>query len=177
MLTTLADGLIQKGSRVLIKPNLLLPAKPEKAIVTHPLVVKAAAEYAIEAGGRVQISDSPAMGTFKKVLKEGEYQGSLDGLNANLTPFTISTRKDIGTPFKEIDLAKDAIDADVIINIAKLKTHSQMLLTLGVKNLFGCVIGAKKPEWHLRAGVDRDLFAKLLVQIGRESINLDETTR
>jgi ferredoxin len=40
-----------------------------------------------------------------------------------------------------------------------------MLLTLGVKNLFGCVVGLTKPEWHLRSGVDRNMFARLLVQI------------
>ena len=40
-----------------------------------------------------------------------------------------------------------------------------MLLTLGVKNLFGCIVGLRKPQWHLRAGVDRELFAALLVQI------------
>jgi ferredoxin len=40
-----------------------------------------------------------------------------------------------------------------------------MLLTLGVKNLFGCVVGMRKPEWHLRAGVDREMFARLLVRV------------
>ena len=40
-----------------------------------------------------------------------------------------------------------------------------MLLTLGVKNLFGCIVGIRKPEWHFRTGVDREMFAKLLVNI------------
>ena len=40
---------------------------------------------------------------------------------------------DIGEPFGIIDLARDALEADVIINLPKLKTHDQMLLTLGVK--------------------------------------------
>jgi ferredoxin len=40
-----------------------------------------------------------------------------------------------------------------------------MLLTLGVKNMFGCIIGFQKPEWHLRTGVDREMFARLLVRI------------
>ncbi len=52
-----------------------------------------------------------------------------------------------------------------MINLAKLKTNTQMLLTLGVKNLFGCIVRLQKPEWHLRAGVDREMFAPLLVQI------------
>ena len=73
---------------------------------------------------------------------------------------------DIGEPFGAIDIAKEAIQADAIVNLAKLKTHSQMLLTLAVKNLFGCIVGYRKPEWHMRAGVDRQVFAKLLVRIG-----------
>jgi ferredoxin len=46
-----------------------------------------------------------------------------------------------------------------------LKTHSLTLLTLGVKNLFGCIPGPKKPLWHLKAGKDRETFAKILVNI------------
>jgi len=38
-------------------------------------------------------------------------------------------------------------------------------MTLGVKNMFGCVIGLEKTRWHYRVGIDRDLFARLLVQI------------
>jgi len=40
-----------------------------------------------------------------------------------------------------------------------------MLLTLGVKNMFGCIVGMRKPEWHFRTGIDRDKFAELLVTI------------
>ncbi len=71
----------------------------------------------------------------------------------------------MGEPFKKIEIARDALEADVLINLPKLKTHSQMLLTLGVKNLFGCIVGFGKPQWHLRAGVDREVFATLLVRI------------
>ncbi len=39
------------------------------------------------------------------------------------------------------------------------------LLTLGVKNLFGCIVGFEKQQWHLRTGVDREMFAALLVRI------------
>ena len=163
----LINGRIPKGARVLIKPNLLLPSKPDKAIITHPLIVKAAAEYVIDCGASVTIQDSPAMGTFDRVLKEGGYREVFDGLEVAFAPFKTSVKKDIGSPFGEIDIARDALEADLVINIAKLKTHSQMLLTLGVKNLFGCIIGYRKPEWHFRSGVDREMFAGLLVQIYR----------
>ena len=167
MIDSLMKGCIPKNAGVLIKPNLLIPAKPEKAIVTHPLIVRIVAEYVIGCGAAVRIQDSPAMGTFDRVLKESAYRDVFEGLDVAFAPFKESVKKDIGSPFGPIDMAKDALEADLVINIAKLKTHSQMLLTLGVKNLFGCIIGYRKPEWHLRSGVDRDMFAKLLVQISR----------
>jgi uncharacterized protein (DUF362 family)/NAD-dependent dihydropyrimidine dehydrogenase PreA subunit len=82
-----------------------------------------------------------------------------------IKPFKSIRKIDVGKPFGMIDIADDPFNADVIVNLPKLKTHSQMLLTLGVKNLFGCIVGLNKSEWHLRSGVDRDMFAKLLVRI------------
>ena len=165
MLEAINGHLIRKQDKVLIKPNFLLPAAQEKAVTTHPLVIKAVAEYALGKGARVQISDSPATGSFKKILEKGGYNKAFADINIEFKEFTASAKVDIGEPFGKIDMARDALEADVVINLAKLKTHSQMLLTLGVKNMFGCIIGFNKPEWHLRIGVDRQMFAKLLVQI------------
>jgi len=91
----------------------------------------------------------------------------LKGLDVEFGKFSDTIQHDIGKPFGIIDMAKDPFESDLVINLPKLKTHSQMFLTLGVKNLFGCIVGLKKPEWHFRTGVDRDMFAKLLVQIYR----------
>ena len=151
--------------KVIVKPNLLLPAKPEKAVLTHPFVVKAVSEYILSKGCTVRISDSPATGSFDKVIKEGGYKKVFDGLDVEFKEFTTSVKIDIGRPFGKIDIAKEVIDADVVINLAKLKTHAQMYLTLGVKNMFGCIVGLKKPNWHYRTGINREMFARLLVQI------------
>ncbi|MBI4683416.1 MAG: DUF362 domain-containing protein [Nitrospirae bacterium] len=165
IMDSLAGDRIQSNSRVVIKPNLLAPASPEKAIVTHPLVVKAAVEYVLNKGAIPQISDSPAVGSFEKILKESGIKSALKGMDVEYREFKESVIVDVGEPFKKIEIASDTINADFIINLPKLKTHTQMLLTLGIKNLFGCVVGLKKPEWHVRAGVDREMFARLLVKI------------
>ena len=170
MLEAIDTDFIKKNSRVLIKPNFLQPVKPEKAVLTHPLVVKAVTEYVIAKGAHPRISDSPAIGAFDRLLKEGGYKKALEGLNVDIRPFKNTTRIDIGNPFQEIDIARAVFEADVVINLPKLKTHAQMLMTLAVKNLFGCIVGFKKPEWHMRSGIDRHTFAKLLAQIYR-SIN------
>ncbi|NNF97770.1 MAG: DUF362 domain-containing protein [Desulfobacteraceae bacterium] len=165
MLDTIATDRIGSGTKVLIKPNLLMPAHPDTAICTHPLVVKAACEYVLHRGGRPQISDSSAIGSFSKVLGTGGYAAVLKGLDVTAKAFSKTVRVNIGEPYGTVDIARDAMETDVIINLAKLKTHTQMMLTLGVKNLFGCVVGSQKPEWHLRAGADTAFFAQLLVRI------------
>jgi uncharacterized protein (DUF362 family)/Pyruvate/2-oxoacid:ferredoxin oxidoreductase delta subunit len=165
MLENMGGQLIEKNSRVVVKPNLLAPASPQRAMLTHPMVVKGVVEYVLDRGAKVQISDSPAMGTFQKVLNESGIREAVEGLDVTFKEFKESITVDIGEPFRKIEIARDALEADVLINLPKLKTHSQMLLTLGVKNLFGCIVGFRKPQWHLRAGVEREVFATLLVRI------------
>ncbi len=165
MLDKAAGDRICRGARVLIKPNMLRPSRPDTAVMTHPMVVRAAAEYALERGARTLIADSPATGSFRRALKTGGFARALEGLDVECRAFGETVKKDIGEPFGRVDLARDVVEADAVINLAKLKTHTQMLLTLGVKNLFGCIVGLQKPEWHLRAGVDREMFARLLVRI------------
>jgi uncharacterized protein (DUF362 family) len=165
IMDSLGGDKITKGSRVVIKPNLLAPATPESAMLTHPMVVKACVEYVLEKGGRPRVSDSPAIGPFAKVLEVSGIKAALHGLDVEFREFTESDTVEIDGPFRKIEIARDALDADIMINLPKLKTHTQMLLTLGVKNLYGCIVGLRKPEWHLRAGVDREMFAGLLVRI------------
>jgi len=136
MIDTFAGDRISRGVSVMIKPNFLVPAKPEAAVTTHPLIVRAAAEYCLEKGARVRISDSPALGSFERVLKTGGYAAALAGLDIACKPFNRVEKIDIGPPFGRIAMAAAPLRADVVINLAKLKTHSQMGLTLGVKNLF-----------------------------------------
>ncbi len=165
MMDSLGGERIVPGMHVLIKPNLLAPASPKDAMLTHPSIVQAAVEYVLGRGATVQVSDSSATGSFEKILRQSGIRAALEGLPVECRPFENSVRLPASPPFNQIELAEDALKADVIINLPKMKTHSQMLLTLGVKNLFGCVVGLRKPEWHMKTGVNRLAFARVLVQI------------
>ncbi len=158
---------IRPGSKVLVKPNLLLAAPPEKAVTTHPLVVRAVVEYILEKGGKPVIADSPATGSISRIMAAGGYAEALKGLDVGTMEFTESVKVDLGRPFGEVEVAREAVETDLVINLPKLKTHVMMLLTLGVKNLFGCIVGLRKPRWHLRVGVDKEMFAGLLVEVCR----------
>jgi len=56
-------------------------------------------------------------------------------------------------------------EADYVVNLAKLKTHSLMGLTLGIKNVFGLVKPEFRGQMHFQTGKDRDEFAHMLIDV------------
>jgi ferredoxin len=77
--------------------------------------------------------------------------------------------------FKHLEIDQALFEADAVINLPKWKTHGMTLLTLGVKNLYGCIPGPRKALWHLKAGENRETFARILIdlyQILRPSLTI-----
>ncbi|MHC4259293.1 MAG: DUF362 domain-containing protein, partial [Planctomycetota bacterium] len=64
-----------------------------------------------------------------------------------------------------VGISSVALEADVIINLPKFKTHQQLVTTFAVKNMFGCVSGKRKPFWHFAKGGNYDAFCDLLIGI------------
>jgi uncharacterized protein (DUF362 family) len=90
---------------IFIKPNLLSLATPQQAVITHPLVIKAAAEYVLEKGAHPQVSDSPAIGSLKLIFRRSGIKDALKGLPVACKPFEKTIKVDIGEPFGQIDMA------------------------------------------------------------------------
>lgn len=159
--------IVKSGEKVLLKPNLLRAASPERAIVTHPEVVGAVAEILRDCGAHLYLGDSPPLGNIHKVLVKSGYESILKKYGIQTVPFLEKRLVEFSDQriYRRLELAAEVFDFDRVINIAKLKTHCQMTLTLGVKNLFGLVIGSDKASWHLRAGRVTDNFAHVLLQI------------
>jgi uncharacterized protein (DUF362 family)/Pyruvate/2-oxoacid:ferredoxin oxidoreductase delta subunit len=156
---------VKPGERVLLKPNMLAAKTPEKAVTTHPEVLRAVIELVREAGGIPLVGDSPGIGGMRKVAEKSGMLQVVEESGAELAEF-IEPMEVAGTGmFKRLALARTYLEADRIINLPKLKTHEMMTITCGVKNLFGAVIGTGKAAWHLKAGADRELFARMLLEI------------
>lgn len=158
---------VKKGDRVLLKPNLLYGKPPEKAVTTHPLVVKAMIQIVREAGGIPLIGDSPSIGGLVKTAEKAGIKAVADEMDSPLVEFNrpVSLPKERTNIFKQFEIDRAVLESDVIINLPKWKTHTLMLLTLGVKNLFGCIPGPRKALWHLKAGEDRRIFAQILIDL------------
>ncbi|MBI5328464.1 MAG: DUF362 domain-containing protein [Deltaproteobacteria bacterium] len=156
---------VKKGERILLKPNLLSAKPPEAAVTTHPAVVRAVVRLVQEAGAIPIVGDSPGIGSAEKVAQKCGIAAVAKEFDADVISLatSVSVENPLGKTFKRLEIAKEALDADGIINLPKLKTHTQMFLTLGVKNMFGCVVGARKPQWHMATGVDSDAFARMLI--------------
>ena len=159
--------MIKKGDRVLLKPNLLSGKSPEKAVTTHPSFISATVRLVKEVGGIPYIGDSPGRGSLRKISEKTGIKEVALRTGALLMEFdkVIDVEHKQGHVFKRFEIARALFDADVVINLPKLKTHGQMLLTLGVKNNFGFVVGTRKAKWHLKAGIDVDFFAQMLLDI------------
>lgn len=160
------EAFVHPGQRVLIKPNMLAGKSPDKAVTTHPEVVRAVIRMVQAAGGIVAVGDSPGVGTPQQVARRCGIMDVIEETGADFAPFSDSVRMGpVGRTFRQLELARDILEADLIINMPKLKTHGMMGLTCGVKNLFGAVVGMRKPALHLQAGTDKSLFALMLLEL------------
>lgn len=164
------DRFVGRGTRVLLKPNLLIGRVPEKHVNTHPEVVRAMIKLVKQAGGNPVVGDSPALGSAVKVASKCGVADVAKSERVEVIDFNRPVEVDnpTQTKFKKFKIDQAVLDADVVINLPKLKSHGQMILTLGVKNMFGVVPGTRKTQWHLAAGTDRMHFARMLVDLYRK---------
>ena len=158
-------GLQAAGLHVLVKPNLLT-ATP--LACTSPAVVAAACQWLLDQGARVCVGDSPGFGRARNVAHS-------IGLVDALRPLGLSVEElDSPQPLR-LDLpagrtsrmmvARQALESNLILSIPRVKVHCQMLLTLAVKNCFGCVSSLRKALVHTREGRDPALFADSLAAL------------
>jgi len=160
-------AIVNPGDRVLLKPNLLTGNRPAKECITRPELVYCVAQLVKEAGGKPFLGDSPAFGSARGVAKANGYLPLIEELDLPIVEFRGQRYPTQSDNFNHLRLSKEAMDADVVINLPKVKSHAQLTLTLGVKNLFGCVPGKMKAWWHMEAGKDADRFGEMLVETAR----------
>lgn len=151
------------GLKILIKPNFVALRNAELSC-THPAVIAAAARHLRDRGARVTVGDSPAFGTAEAIASKIKLTPILKELGVRL--ITLSRPRRI-TAHPGLCVSADALEADLILNLPKLKAHSQMRLTGAVKNLFGCVTGVRKAWLHALHGDKGHAFTGLICDLPR----------
>lgn len=146
---------LSPDTKVLIKPNLLSAKKPQQAATTHPMLIHCIIRALRSIGvTKITVADSSGgpyvAANLKSVYSACGYR-MLEGeaeLNMNTEWREVETKEGFVT--RRFNLIEPVCAADYIINVAKLKTHSLTGLSGGIKNLFGCIPGLQKPEFHYR---------------------------
>ena len=169
----LAGGIadiVKPGMRVFVKTNLVARKAPTAAATTHPEVIRTVCEAVRRCGATAVIGDSPG-GPLSAALLKSYYKftGMSDAAERSGAELSLDTGTAVrpcpdGKVIKQLDITAMAQNADAVISVGKLKTHGMTMMTGCVKNLFGCVPGVTKVEYHSRFNKVQ-LFSDMLVDI------------
>lgn len=161
---------IKPGMNVLIKANLLSKKNPEQCVTTNPEVIKAVCSYVKSKQAIPTIADSPA-GPFNEnalkaiYLSTGMERAALEtGAKLNYDTSFSNVKLSEATTLDKIDVINAVLNAHMIINVAKLKTHVMMTYTGAVKNLYGVIPGLTKASYHMKLQEPQN-FANHLIDI------------
>jgi uncharacterized protein (DUF362 family)/NAD-dependent dihydropyrimidine dehydrogenase PreA subunit len=160
------SNFVKPGEQIILKPNVLIGAAPEKCVCTHPAVLKAAGKILLEAGASLSAGDSPAFGSTGLNMRIAGLKQVADELGIPLADFSkgsaVSHKE--GLLVKRFVIADCVLAADGLVSLPKLKTHGLTRMTGAVKNQFGCVPGFLKNQQHARMADPYD-FATMLVDL------------
>jgi len=165
-LFTLFGGIeqfVRPTDRVLVKANLIVPAGVHQPAQTHPAVIVATGKLLKEAGARPMVGDSPAWSEAGTCLRALGIDQTLQKMGIPIVQLDRPVRTSVDGI--RVGISRVALEADVILNLPKLKAHQQLGATFAVKNMYGCVAGKEKAFRHFTRGQDPESFCRMLIGI------------
>jgi uncharacterized protein (DUF362 family)/Pyruvate/2-oxoacid:ferredoxin oxidoreductase delta subunit len=140
---------VQPGQSVLIKPNLLTERAPHEAVTTHPVVVRALIGLLKDAGAKPCVADSPASAVkLERVWEKTGFRALCDEEDVPLINLEKAGSRHFDVDGCSFCIARPVLEADVVVNVPKVKTHVLTTLTAAVKNMYGAVPGYHKTQLH-----------------------------
>ena len=163
------EKFVPQNAKVFVKLNLVREMSPEKCGTTHPEVVVALCKQLEKVTSNIVVGDSCA-GLYTKGMLNPVYNKckmtEVEARTSAKLNYNFDTQHvDInGEVLPSCDIISSFLDADVVINVAKLKTHSFAGFTGAVKNLYGLIPGLVKVEMHSRFPELKD-FCNMLIDL------------
>ena len=158
------------GTKVLVKPNLLLPTPPERAVTTHPAVLRAVLKSLQQTGAEVSVGEQPGLLHLPQIQQCFDKTGTKQVCEELGVPWAVFSERGYrqvevpdGRQADTLHIAKDILAADFVVSLAKAKTHLQSMFTGAVKNMFGTIPGKDRKRLHILAKYE--LFSESLVDI------------
>ncbi len=145
---------VKPGDTVALKPNVVTGEGAGPGVTTDKRVVAAMIRLSKEAGAlRVMVVEGA--GYFTKTSRALELSGikalaeenGAETVDVDNSPIV---KVDVPDPLliDVVEVSKEFMDADVRINMPVMKTHDQLSVTLGVKNLKGILPRYMKRNFH-----------------------------
>ena len=159
------EKFVKAGDTVLIKPNFITPMPASCAVQTDPAVILETARLLKDFGAKPIVGDSPAWGNITECVKALKLDEPLRKLNVPVIQLDKPKRVQLGKEKNKIGISSVALEADVIINLPKFKSHQQLVATFAIKNMFGTVSGKRKALCHFVKGGEQNKFCEMLIDI------------
>ncbi len=142
---------VKPGQRVLIKPNIGWDRTPDRGANTNPKLVKRIVEHCLKAGAKEVLVFDHTCHEWTKCYKNSGIEQAVKEAGGKIVPADsekyykkVSNPK--GVKLKEMMVHELMLTTDVFINVPILKHHSSSKLSIGMKNLMGCVWD--RGYWH-----------------------------
>ncbi|HJO95248.1 MAG TPA: DUF362 domain-containing protein [Victivallales bacterium] len=152
------------GKKVLIKPNILGPSKPDLAHTTDPRIVNAVVKECQSRNAEVFVGDNPG-GMVKNSTEVAKITGIYDASEGCYIPFSTQVVKKTGNHTNiNFYISKLIFEVDYIINLPKMKSHVSALNSGAIKNTFGYIPGIEKSRMHIKVD-NNEQFGNLICDI------------
>jgi uncharacterized protein (DUF362 family) len=142
---------VQKGQKVLIKPNMGWDVIPELAANTNPLLIKRIIEHCFKAGAKEVYVFDHTMDNWVNCYKNSGIERAAKSAGAKVVPGNSeSYYHEIEIPggvnLKSAKVHELLLETDVYINVPVLKDHNSVKMTCCLKNSMGLVWN--RGYWH-----------------------------
>ena len=160
------NNFVKKSQKVLLKPNIVKGMKPDECATTHPAVVETTIKILKELDCDVYVGDQPFVDDTMQAMKVCGIYDVCKKYNVEIAIFDkkINAKNENGFVVKEFSLTHYFNEVDAIINMPKLKTHSQLYFTGAVKNLYSMMPGPRRGFYHLKYS-NMEYFANMLLDL------------
>ena len=182
----MCDGFkqLKPEHKVLIKPNLVIGGRrgifPPFGRVTTSDLMEKLVQLLINKGCR-DITIGEGTGLVKELDSDTSSAFKFAGMDRVAKQYGIKLIDFEPGPFERIEMdghkfsvVKAALEADFLINFPVLKTHGQTIVSLGMKNLKGCLRFPSKKKFH-KLGSLKKLIAILNTHVRSDLILIDGT--
>ncbi|MEM1722146.1 MAG: DUF362 domain-containing protein [Candidatus Jordarchaeales archaeon] len=129
---------VDRGEEVVVKPNIAFHSDPYGAINTDPRVLDAVLKLLREYTSRIIVVESDSTSNYAEI--RAEQSGLMEIIRKNEAKFVNLSKDEIvqvKVAGRVIRLPKTVVEAPYFVNVPKLKTHEDTVITVALKNMFG----------------------------------------